>query len=225
MNEHILIVEDDRSIQRFIRLSMDETYTVTPAKDLKNGIELFDENTVDLVILDLGLPDGDGLELIEHIRKKADTPIIVLSARGKDYDKVTALDMGADDYVTKPFNMRELMARIRVALRRKNKAENTDPIIKIKSLTLDKDKHEVYKGDTQIKLTPIEFNLLWFLAKNAGKVMLHSKIVKEVWGPQYRDTQSLRVYMTSLRRKIEDDPSNPQFIVTEVGVGYKMMDE
>lgn len=225
MSEHILVVEDDRSIQRFIDISMNETYTISKAKDLKTAIQLYESSTVDLIILDLGLPDGDGLELIEHVREKSNIPIIVLSARGKDFDKVNALDMGADDYVTKPFNMRELMARIRVAIRRMKKEEKDEEVITIRDVRIDKEKHEIYKNNVHIKLTPLEFNLLLLLAKNAGKVVLHSRIVKEIWGPQYRDTQSLRVYMTSLRRKIEDDPSNPELILTEVGVGYKMVDE
>jgi len=228
MNEMILIIEDDSSISNFLNVSLKHmSYKVDIAKSLKEGFRLYTSQVYDLALVDLGLPDGDGLEFIKEVRKNSEIPIIVISARGQERSKVEALDCGADDYITKPFSIGELMARIRVALRHKTLTSIVDnePIIRIRNIEIDKERHQVTIRGENVKLTPIEFKLFTLLAQYAGKVLVHSFIIKEVWGANYQDTQSLRVFMTSLRRKIEKDPTNPEYIITEVGVGYKLADE
>ncbi|MFU8786348.1 MAG: response regulator [Candidatus Izemoplasmataceae bacterium] len=228
MNEKILIVEDDQSIRNFLEISLNHMdYKHITASTLKEAYQLYTSQSPDLVLLDLGLPDGDGIEFIKDIRVHSTVPIIVISARGQEHAKIEALDLGADDYITKPFSTGELMARIRVCLRHHllDTTKSAPTLIRIKDLEIDLEKYSVSIKNTPIKLTPIEYKLLALLAKNAGKVLVHKAIIKEVWGLHYEDTQSLRVFMASLRRKIEEDPTNPQYIITEIGIGYKIIDE
>lgn len=171
----------------------------------------------------LGLPDLDGLEVTKRLREFSSVPIIVLSARGREDDKVAALDAGADDYVTKPFGMNELLARMRVAARHRHGQELEAPVLELEGLRLDFPKHEVWREGEQLKLTPLEFKLLAALARNAGKVLTHRQLLKDVWGPAHTaDTHSLRVYMANLRKKLERDPAAPKYLLTEPGVGYRL---
>lgn len=183
---------------------------------------------IDLIILDLGLPDFDGIKIIEKIREWSEVPIIVVSARDQDKDKVLALDTGADDYITKPFSASELLARIRVAIRHLNK-HNMNTIqtsFSVGDLVIDFEKRVVSIKDEKVHLTPNEYSLITLLAKNAGKVITTSIILKEIWGLNYgSDTQALRALMAGLRRKIEDVPAKPRYIITEIGVGYRLVDE
>jgi two-component system KDP operon response regulator KdpE len=184
----------------------------------------------DIMILDLGLPDMDGLEVIKKLRKISQVPIIIISARGHDREKVEALDAGADDYLTKPFSVTELLARIRVILRHKSndviKPEVDNNQYHIKDLMIDTDKHRVWCDHEEIRLTPNEYKVLVLLAKNQGKVLTHKYITENIWGSTLsEDTQSLRVCMGNLRRKLGEDPSQPKYIITEIGVGYRLTDE
>ena len=225
-NYQILVIEDDKSIQKFLTLSLKtKGYDCVVTSEGIEGISLFMTNNPDLIILDLGLPDIDVITVIKQIRESSLVPIIVVSARGLEREKVEALDVGADDYVTKPFNMGELAARIRVALRRKPNSVVLNEVYDKNGLKVDFDKRQVFSYDKEIHLTPIEYRLLILLIKNSGKVLTHRFINKEIWG--YTDTgdsQSLRVFMANIRRKIEKDTSNPQFIITEVGVGYRFVE-
>ena len=220
----ILIVEDDKYIIHFLSISlMEENYGLWVAKTVKEAVSLFYANRPDLVILDLGLPDGDGMEVIESIREAADTPVIVVSARQDEDEKIRALDAGADDYVTKPFDMGELQARIRAALRkRENYAQDKPTCFEQGDLSVDFEKRQVKVGGEEIHLTPIEYRILTLLIANRGKVLTHNYILKEIWGyAEGVEAGTLRVFMATLRRKIEKNPSQPQHIVTEVGVGYR----
>ncbi len=228
MNERILVVEDDASIRNLLEITLTHhDYEVILAKSLKEAFLMFTSHRPDLTLLDLGLPDGDGIEFVEKIRTFDKSPIIVISARDKEKSKIKALDLGADDYLTKPFSTGELLARIRVSLRHANRSieTNSKSTLEIRDLVIDIEKHTVTMKGNLIKVTPIEFKLLTYLARHAGKVLVHRDIIKEVWGEYYQDNQSLRVFMANLRRKIEEDPTNPQYILTEVGIGYKMVDE
>ena len=220
----ILIVEDDKYIIHFLSISLkEENYSLWVAKTVKEAVSLFYANRPDLVILDLGLPDGDGMEVIESIREAADTPVIVVSARQDEDEKIRALDAGADDYVTKPFYMGELQARIRAALRkRENYAQDKPSCFEQGDLSVDFEKRQVKVGGEEIHLTPIEYRILTLLIANRGKVLTHNYILKEIWGyAEGVEAGTLRVFMATLRRKIEKNPSQPQHIVTEVGVGYR----
>ena len=179
-------------------------------------------------MLDLGLPDIDGIEIINQVRNVSNIPIIIVSAREQESDKITALDAGANDYLTKPFSMGELLARIRVMERliERDSTHTTENVFKFDYLTVDVEKHRVYSDDNEVHLTPIEFKLLVLLITNRGKVITHSQISKEVWGyGETGDSKSIRVFMASLRRKVEKDSSNPRFILTEIGVGYRFADD
>lgn len=229
MNENttVLVIEDDKSISRFLQLSLKtNNYKPLLAASGLDGISLFMSNNPDIILLDLGLPDIDGKEVLEQIRSQSDVPIIIVSARGEEKEKVDALDNGADDYITKPFHLGELLARIRVALRKK-KAENTlEKVFVLDGFTLDFEKRRVIINNQEIHFTPIEYKLLTLLVRNAGKVLTHNFIIKEIWGYSYEEeSQSLRVFMANIRRKIETDTMNPRYIITEVGVGYRFMDE
>lgn len=226
-DKKILIIEDDRSIQNFLRLSLkSKNYEPIISENGLTGISLFMSNNPGLVLLDLGLPDIDGTEVLKHIRTSSDIPIIIISARGQEREKVQALDMGADDYITKPFNIEELLARIRVAMRRYNPTESKSSEFVLDTLRIDYEKRRIYVKDEEIHLTPIEYKMLLSLVQNCGKVMTHRAIQHEVWGyPTSDDYQSLRVFMANIRRKIETDTSNPRYIMTEVGVGYRFADE
>lgn len=225
----ILIIEDDKYIINFISLALKSNgYTFVTAGTGKMGIALFCSNNPDLILLDLGLPDMDGIDVIKEIRRVSDIPIMIISARDQEYEKITALDAGADDYITKPFHMGELLARIRVVERKQKRETNLvqPEEFTCDYLTVDFEKSRVFVDDTEVHLTPIEFKLLVLLIKNRGKVLTHNYISKEVWGyGEAGDAQSIRVFMASLRRKIEKNTAQPRFIITKVGIGYRFADE
>ncbi|MFR8088877.1 MAG: response regulator [Lachnospirales bacterium] len=223
----VLVVEDDPAITNLIRTTLEtQDYQYHTAKNGTSAIMDALSYNADVMILDLGLPDMDGVDIIRKIRGWSNVPIIVVSARSEDQDKVEALDAGADDYLTKPFSIDELLARLRVALRR-NRAEGRTvqtETYQNGSLMIDYAGGCVYMGEKEIHLTPIEYKLLCVLAKNTGKVLTHNYILKEVWGSALAaDIPSLRVFMATLRKKIEKDPSDPQYIQTHIGVGYRMI--
>jgi len=228
-NIKILIIEDDNRIANFMSMALKaKGYQYLVSRSGNTGILSFCTENPDIILLDLGLPDIDGVEIIRDIRKVSQIPIIIVSAREQESDKIIALDAGANDYVTKPFAMGELLARIRVMERfidRKN-SNVQESIYKFDYLTVDSEKHRIFMDDTEIHLTPIEYKLLLLLISNRGKVVTHSQISKEVWGyGETGDSKSIRVFMASLRRKIEKDTSCPRFILTEIGVGYRFADE
>jgi two-component system, OmpR family, KDP operon response regulator KdpE len=221
----VLIVEDDSQMRRFLRASLtSHAFGVVEAASAREAVALATSHNPELVLLDLGLPDDDGIALTRKFREWSRVPIIVISARGREADKVEALDAGADDYLTKPFGVNELLARIRVALRHAREAGGAPtPVLDIGPLRLDLARREVSVGGREVRLTPIEYRLIVLLAQNAGKVLTHRHILKEVWGPGHvDDTHYLRVYMAQLRRKIEVDPAQPQLLSTEPGVGYRL---
>jgi two-component system, OmpR family, KDP operon response regulator KdpE len=223
-----LVVEDDRQIRSFISFSLKaQDYRSIEVSSGRDAMRSVVADRPDVMILDLGLPDMDGLEIIKQVRSFSDLPIIVVSARDQDKGKIEALDAGADDYLTKPFSINELLARLRVILRRSDKNIDTvQEIYKIRDLEIDLVKHMLYMGGEEIHLTKMEFKLLTLFIKNAGKILTHSYILKEVWGSYLEsDAQSLRVFMANIRRKIEKDPADPQYIMTEVGIGYRFADE
>ncbi len=226
----ILVIEDDRHIQSFLRVSLASQDYKTIETGLGNeGIALAASHVPDVVILDLGLPDIDGLAVITRLREWSRVPIIVLSARGQERDKVAALDAGADDYLTKPFGVGELLARIRVSLRRAAHTlaeEGGETCYRVGELEVDLERRRVLLGSEEVHLTPIEYRLLAVLVRFSGKVLTHNFLLREVWGPMSGEqTQYLRVYMASLRRKIEGDPAQPRYLLTELGVGYRLVDE
>ncbi|MEG0361977.1 MAG: response regulator transcription factor [Longicatena sp.] len=226
-NTKVLLIEDDKNIIKFLSLSLETNgCKVISAQSGIEGISLFMTDNPDLILLDLGLPDIDGSEVLSQIRTQSDVPILIVSARGQEKEKVEALDLGADDYITKPFHINELLARIRVALRKKTPQVVKDKVFKMDSLYIDFEKYKVFVEEKEIHLTPIEFKLLVLLIENAGKVLTHSFIIKKIWGYNTcEDSQSLRVFMANIRRKIEKDSSHPRYIVTEVGVGYRFVEE
>lgn len=219
----ILVVDDERPIRRFLNASLGNRYTILEAENGKDAIQSTAINHPDLVILDLGLPDMDGTEVTQRIREWTDVPVIVISVRDSEEDKVAALDAGADDYLTKPFGTSELLARIRVALRHSNKTESESAVYESNGLTVDFVKREVRVQDRPITLTPTEYNILKILVSHAGKVLTHQQLIKEVWGGNYEvDSHLLRVNVSNLRRKIESDTLKPRYIITEPGVGYRL---
>jgi two-component system KDP operon response regulator KdpE len=222
----ILVVEDEQEIRRFLRASLSHHgYRLVEADTGRDGLMQAGSQQPDLVILDLGLPDIDGMEVIRQLRSWSQMPIIVLSARGREAEKVDALDAGADDYLTKPFSVGELLARMRVALRHATQlgGEAGEPVFAIENLRVDLGRRQVFLADQEVHLTPIEYRLLTMLIKHAGKVITHRQLLKEVWGPDsVLETQYLRVYMALLRRKIEGDPARPRFLLTEPGIGYRL---
>lgn len=227
----VLVVEDDRPIRNFICVSLGvEGYQCIETHTGNSAIGLIASHNPDVVILDLGLPDIDGLEVISKVREWSRVKIIVVSARGQEKEKVEALDAGADDFLTKPFSIGELMARIRVAIRQVQSYGVGDSIntttFQIKDLAIDYVKRRVSLKGEEVHLTPIEYNLIVLMSKHAGKVLTHHFILKEVWGAYTEnDTRSLRVFMANIRRKIEEEPARPRYILTEVGVGYRLADE
>lgn len=224
----LLVIEDDPQMRRFLRTSLHaQGFQILEAETGEQGLALATERAPQVILLDLGLPDMDGIKVAERLRGWSRIPIIVLSARGREADKVGALDAGADDYLTKPFGVNELLARVRVALRHaKELPSGEQPVIEVGGLRIDLDRHEVTRDGRDIRLTPLEFKLVVLLARHAGKVLTHRQILKDVWGPAALDqTHYLRVYMAQLRRKIERDPSRPHLLVTEPGVGYRLQDE
>jgi two-component system KDP operon response regulator KdpE len=224
----ILLVDDEVSIQRAMApLLRSRGYGVSVAGSGREALQAFEREQPDLLILDLGLPDMDGGEVCRRVRERSDTPILILSARGGEKDKVAALDEGADDYVTKPFGPEELMARVRAALRRSHGRERTlHGRLTTGDLTIDFDRRRVYRGELEIRLTPKEFDLLTLLAANAGRVLTHRTILKTIWGTHVTDhPEHLRVLMGQLRRKVEADPSAPRYLLTEPWVGYRFAEE
>ncbi len=221
-NGTILIIDDEHQIQKLLQLTLESNdFSVQIAGNGNLGIQLAAANLPDVVILDLGLPDMDGMEVLTRLREWAKFPIIILSVRDTEQDIVKALDLGADDYLVKPFRTSELLARIRAALRHlPSAAEET--IYKFDSLSVDLTSHTCKKNDIVIKLTATEFDLLSLLVRNAGKVVTHNYAIEKIWGPQHvGETQYLRVYIGQLRKKIEDNPTKPRWILTESGIGYR----
>ncbi|MCC7145250.1 MAG: response regulator [Phycisphaeraceae bacterium] len=225
----ILIIEDEPQIRRFLQAALTGAgYRPIEAETGKMGLAQAATQPPDAIILDLGLPDMDGLEVARQIRAWSSVPIIVLSARGQEKDKVAALDLGADDYLTKPFGVGELLARIRVALRHAARTEGEDgqAVMVVGDLKVDLAARRVFRADTEVHLTPMEYRLLTTLVKHAGKVLTHAFLLKEVWGPaNARETHYLRVFMANLRHKLEADASRPRYLLTEQGVGYRLADE
>jgi two-component system KDP operon response regulator KdpE len=224
----VLVVEDEPEVRRFLRTALDvQGFRVVEAETAREGLAAATTYNPELILLDLGLPDGDGIEITRTVREWSRVPIIVISARGREDDKVAALDAGADDYLTKPFGVKELLARIRVALRHavQSASPGGDPVLLAGTLRIDQARREVRVGEREVKLTPIEYRLLALLAQNAGKVLTHRQILREVWGPPYMgEVQYLRVFMSQIRRKVEADPARPQLLLTEQGVGYRLRD-
>jgi two-component system KDP operon response regulator KdpE len=213
-------------MQRFLRASLSSHgYQVIEAGTVAEATMVATTRNPDLVLLDLGLPDGDGIDLVRTFRGWSTKPVIVISARGREEDKVLALDAGANDYLTKPFGVNELLARMRVAIRSLQTGTNDEPVLAFGNVTVDLARRVVTKAGTEIHLTPIEYKLFTYLAKNAGRVLTYRQILKEVWGPNaVEHTHYVRVHMAELRRKIEDEPARPRILMTEPGVGYRLRD-
>ena len=223
-----LVLEDEREIRRFVRISLEaEGWQVFEAGTLKQGLVETGTRRPDLVIADLGLPDGDGVDFIREVRTWSGVPIIVLSARTHESEKVAALDAGADDFITKPFGVAELLARTRANLRRARAGRSTtDAVFRFGDVEVDLAARVVRKAGVEVHLTPIEYRLLGVLIANAGRVLTHRHLLREVWGPTHSEhTHYLRVYMGNLRQKLEDDSAQPRHIVTETGVGYRLLAE
>ena len=222
---HILVIDDEPQILRAIRTILSEKqFRVTTASRGEEGLALAAANEPDLIILDLGLPDMDGVEVCTRLREWTERPIIILSVRDSERDKVAALDQGADDYLTKPFGVEELLARVRVALRHSTRTPEAQKVITAGPLTIDLAWHIVKRGEEEVKLTATEYRLLAYLAANRGRVLTHQSILTHVWGPADADhTEYLRVYMRQLRKKLEADPERPQHILTEPGIGYRFI--
>jgi two-component system KDP operon response regulator KdpE len=220
----VLIIEDEPQMRRFLRVSLTGNgYQLAEAETAQEGLAQAAARNPDLVLLDLGLPDQDGLTVTERLREWASMPIIVISARGREEDKIKALDAGADDYVTKPFGVGELLARIRVAFRHKNVSASGSSLFESGDLRVELARRQVFVGDKEVHLTPIEYKLLTTLIKHAGRVLTHRQLLREVWGPHSSEqTQYLRVYMGQLRHKLEQNPSRPVHLLTEPGVGYRL---
>jgi two-component system KDP operon response regulator KdpE len=222
----VLVIEDEPQMRRFLRSALEgHGYRVVEVGTAREGLAQAAGRNPDVILLDLGLPDGDGLDVTRRLREWAATPIIVLSARGFEQDKIRALDAGADDYLTKPFGIGELLARIRVALRHAATppGELADPVFTQGALTVDLARRQVFVGGSEVHLTPTEYRLLTLLVRHAGKVITQRQALKEVWGPNYASqTHYLRVYMAQLRHKLERDPARPRLLLTEPGVGYRL---
>ena len=221
----VLVVDDEPQIRRFLRASLQShDYTVLEAENGKEALRVCTVQKPELVILDLGLPDMDGLDVIKLVREWSEVPIIVLSIRSDDADKIEALDRGANDYVTKPFSMGELLARMRAALRQGRAEEGeAETVIAVGDIAIDLGKRLITRGGTPVKLSRKEYDLLKILAVHLGKVITHQQLLQEVWGPAYvEETQYLRVYIGQLRQKLERDPAAPKWLITEPGVGYRL---
>ncbi|NLM79400.1 MAG: response regulator transcription factor [Ruminococcaceae bacterium] len=224
----ILVIEDDKYISHFINISLkNENYNVIMASTAAEGLFLFSSHQPDILLLDLGLPDRDGTDLLREIRTFSDVPVLIVSARGQEKEKIAALDYGANDYITKPFHMGELLARIRVAERTLLKAQTDkgDDTFTCDWLMVDYVKRRVFVAENEIHLTPTEYKTLLLLIANRRKVLTHNFIIRQVWGYEGGDSKSVRVFMANLRRKLEKDTTHPRFILTEVGVGYRFADE
>jgi len=225
-NGVVLVIEDELAIRRFLKPSLQSNnFKVLEAVKGEEGLALASSHNPDIILLDLGLPDLDGLEVVKRLREWTTTPIIIITARGKEKDKIAGLDAGADDYLTKPFDVGELMARIRVALRHSqiSKGGKLEPLFETPDFKIDLAAHLVTVRGKEIHLTPNEYDLLAFLVQHAGKVVTQKQILQELWGPASGDqVQYLRIYVYQLRQKIETDPNRPRYIVTESGVGYRL---
>ncbi len=220
----ILVVEDDASLQKVLSGHLRRNgFEVLLAGGGREGLSLAHSHNPDLVLLDLGLPDLDGLEVLQDLRNWGDAPVVILSARTQERQKVEALDLGADDYLTKPFGMNELLARLRVALRRTIRQGVAQPVVTSGDLRIDLEQRRVSRGAEEVRLTPLEYRLLASLARRNGKVVTHKQLLVEVWGPgQEAQTQYLHIYMGQLRKKLEQDPTRPRHFRTEPGVGYRL---
>jgi two-component system KDP operon response regulator KdpE len=228
-SQRILLVEDEPPIRKFLRTELSNAqYQLDEAATADQALQHASQFPPDLVILDLGLPDMDGQEVIRRLREWLMVPIIILSARDQDQEKIRALDNGADDYLTKPFSTGELLARVRVALRNSQRSghDEAKSIFEIGELKVDLATRRVFVATEEIHLTPIEYKLVVTLVQNAGRVLTHRQLLEKVWGPhQVRETHYLRVFMASLRRKLEADPARPRYLLTEQGIGYRMASE
>jgi len=220
----ILVIDDEKQIRRMLKAALDGYgYDIAEAASGYEGLNQAAIFHPDLIILDLGLPDLDGTEVIQRLREWTQTPIIILSVREQESDKIKALDAGADDYITKPFSMGELLARLRVALRHAAKTDD-EPILSFGELVVDLAHRNVTIKGEEVRLTPIEYEILKYLALQAGRVVTHKQLLRAIWGPNYQEqTQYLRVYVGQIRRKIEIDPSQPEHIITEPGIGYRLV--
>ena len=227
----ILLVEDEKNICDFISTSLSaQDYRISTAHTGKEALPIITSQCPDLILLDLGLPDMDGMEIIRQVRTWSSVPIIVLSARTQEQEKVRALDLGADDYLTKPIGTSELLARIRTALRHSNRLNTDSPLYKrpfhAKGLTIDFEKHLVSVDGKDVHLTQIEFKIISLLAQNSGRVMTYDTIISNIWGPYADDDNSiLRVNMAHIRRKLEQNPAEPQYVFTEIGIGYRVIED
>jgi two-component system KDP operon response regulator KdpE len=221
----VLIVEDEPQMRRFLRAALtSRPFRIVEAATAAEAVVAATSHNPELILLDLGLPDGDGIELTRRLRGWSATPIVVISARGREADKVEALDAGADDYLTKPFGLDELLARMRVALRHARDATLPgSPLVDVSGLRIDLDRRDVTKDGRPVKLTPIEFRLLAYLVRHPGRVVTHAQILREVWGDSSTALpHHVRVHMAGLRAKIEDEPARPKILITELGVGYRL---
>ena len=220
----VLVVDDEPAIHRFLTpVLAAHDYEVIRADTGADALRLIAANAPDVVVLDLGLPDLDGKDVIKQVRAWSDVPVVVLSAREREGEKIAALDLGADDFVNKPFGVGELMARLRAALRHRMQRSGETPVVRIGGLEIDIPRRRVMRDGQEVRLTPREFDLLTVLARHAGKVVTHKQILHVVWGPAHeQDTQYLRTYVGQLRQKVEPDPSDPSVILTEPGIGYRL---
>lgn len=220
----VLVVDDEAAILRFLKPALEANgYDMSSTATVADAVKRIAGNAPDVVLLDLGLPDGDGKDVIRRVREWSDVPIVVLSARDREAEKIESLDLGADDYVNKPFNIGELMARMRTALRHRMQRNAETPLLRVGGFEIDAVRHRVTRAGVELKLTPKEFELLSFLARNAGRVLTHRQILAAVWGVAHTsDTQYLRVYIGQLRQKIEDKADDPRIILTEPGIGYRI---
>jgi two-component system KDP operon response regulator KdpE len=220
----ILVVDDERPIRRFLRTTLlGHGYIVHEATTGQEALLAAAEQRPDVIVLDLGLPDMDGTEITRQLREWTQVPIIILSVRDRESDKISALDAGADDYLTKPFGVGELMARIRVSLRHMSPPPGEEPVFQVDQLRMDFAHRKVWVGEVEVDLTPTEYDLLRLLVQHAGRVLTHHQMLREVWGLAYeRESHLLRVNISNLRRKIEPDPNRPAYILTEPGVGYRL---
>lgn len=220
----VLVVDDEAAILRFLKPALEANgYEMTSAASVAEATKCIASKSPDIVLLDLGLPDGDGKDVIRRIREWSDVPVVVLSARDRETEKIESLDLGADDYVNKPFNVGELLARMRTALRHRMQRKAEVPVLRVGGLEVDAVRHRVMRAGVELKLTPKEFELLSFLARHAGRVITHKQILAAVWGPAHtEDTQYLRVYVGQLRQKIEERADDPRIILTEPGIGYRI---